>query len=60
MNGGYEMVNFGEGQIDFVWIMKILDEVGNDGDIALEYEMHDVPAEKALVKVCYEVSSSNH
>lgn len=50
MNGGYEMQNFGEGIIDFVWIMKKLDEVGYDGDIALEYEMHDVPAEKAINK----------
>lgn len=50
MNGGYEMQNFGEGIIDFVWIMKKLDEVGYDGDVALEYEMHDTPAEKAIRK----------
>ncbi len=52
MNGGYEMQNFGEGIIDFVWIMKKLDEIGYDEDIALEYEMHDVLAEKAI-KIFY-------
>lgn len=50
MNGGYEMQNFGEGIIDFVWIMEKLNEIGYDGDVALEYEMHDVPAEKAIRK----------
>ena len=50
MNGGYEMVSFGEGIIDFVWIMEKLDEIGYEGDIALEYEIHDVPAEKGIKK----------
>ena len=27
MNGGYEMQNFAEGIIDFVWIIKKLDEI---------------------------------
>ena len=50
MNCGYEIQNFGEDQINIVWIMKILDEVGYNGEIALEYEyeMHNVHAEKAI------------
>jgi len=30
--------------------MEKLNEVGYDGDVALEYEMHDTPAEKAIRK----------
>lgn len=37
---GYGLTLMGEGEIDFPWIMSVLDEVGYDGDIALEYELH--------------------
>jgi sugar phosphate isomerase/epimerase len=50
--GGYEMQHFGEGQIDFPWIMEQLDAVGYAGDVALEYELH-VPGPEDGMKKFY-------
>lgn len=48
--GGYEMQHFGEGQIDFPWIMELLDTVGYAGDVALEYELHVPGPEEGMKK----------
>jgi sugar phosphate isomerase/epimerase len=48
--GGYQMQHFGEGTIDFAWIMRRLEEVGYKGDFALEYELHEETAEVGLPK----------
>ena len=45
---GCEMVHFGEGVIDFPWIVGELDAAGYRGDIATEYEIHSTPAEQGL------------
>ncbi len=50
VDSGYEMQHFGEGEIDFPWIMDKLDGLGYEGDIALEYELHDPPAEEGIKK----------
>jgi sugar phosphate isomerase/epimerase len=47
---GYEMQHFGEGAIDFPWIVEQLNAVGYEGDFALEYELHDPEAEIGLKK----------
>jgi len=49
----YEMRQMGEGDIDFVWIMEQLDAVGYDGDIALEYELHE-PGPEVGLKIFYD------
>jgi len=46
----YEMQHFGEGVIDFPWIVEQLDANGYEGEYALEFEMHDPPAEIGLKK----------
>jgi len=51
-SGGYEMQHFGEGAIDFPWIMERLDAVGYDGDVALEYELHSPEPERGM-KIFY-------
>lgn len=45
---GFARTMLGEGTIDFGWIMQKLDEVGYDGDIALEYELPDPTPEVGL------------
>jgi len=45
---GYEMRHFGDGAIDFPWIMERLDAVGYDGDVALEYELHSPEPEDGM------------
>ena len=47
---GYEMQHFGEGAIDFPWIVEQLEEIGYAGDYALEFELHDIPAEQGMKK----------
>lgn len=37
---GYEMQHFGEGDIDFPWIVQQLESQNYEGDYALEYELH--------------------
>jgi sugar phosphate isomerase/epimerase len=41
---GFRMTPMGQGEIDFAWIVKRLDEVGYEGDFALEYDPHATPA----------------
>lgn len=50
---GYEMRHFGEGTIDFPWIIEQLDAAGYDGYIATEFELHDMAPERG-VKRFYE------
>lgn len=45
---GFKRTMLGEGDIDFGWIMTILDQVGYDGHIATEYELPDPPPEEGL------------
>ena len=47
---GPQKVMLGEGEIDFVWILKRLENVGYDGDVAVEYELKTVPPETGLKK----------
>jgi len=47
-DGKYEMQHFGEGTIDFPWIVEQLDAVGYAGDFALEYELHHPEPETGL------------
>jgi len=44
----YRPVMMGEGEIDFKWILRRLDEIGYNYEIALEYEVAEVPPEKGL------------
>jgi len=50
VSDGYEMRHFGEGIIDFPWIVEQLNAVGYDGDFSLEYEMHDPEPEIGIEK----------
>ena len=52
-DGKFERVMLGTGDIDFGWIMEKLDEVGYDGHIATEYELHE-PAPAKGLKLWYE------
>ena len=47
-SGEYGFTMMGEGEIDFPWIMEQLDAVGYGGDVALEYEVEEVPPEEGL------------
>jgi sugar phosphate isomerase/epimerase len=47
---GYEMQHFGQGAIDFPWIVEQLNAAGYEGDFALEYELHHPEAEEGLRK----------
>jgi sugar phosphate isomerase/epimerase len=40
----------GEGEFDFRWVMKRLDEIGYAGELALEYEVAEVPPEEGVVQ----------
>ena len=44
----YEPVLMGAGELDFRWVMKRLKEIGYEGEIALEYEVADVPPEDGV------------
>lgn len=46
----YEMQHFGEGVIDFPWIVEQLDANGYEGEFALEFEMYDPPPEIGVKK----------
>jgi sugar phosphate isomerase/epimerase len=46
----YKPTLMGEGEFDFRWVMKRLNEIGYDGPIALEYEVAEVPPEEGLVQ----------
>lgn len=41
---GFRMTVMGQGEIDFPWIVQRLDEVGCEGDFALEYDPDATPA----------------
>jgi len=45
---GYEMQMFGQGTIDFPWIVEQLNEAGYEGDFALEFELHEPKPEVGL------------
>jgi sugar phosphate isomerase/epimerase len=45
---GYELQQFGEGTIDFPWIVEQLDAAGYDGDIATEFELHDMRPDEGI------------
>ena len=49
-HGKVEMQHFGEGIIDFPWIVEQLNANGYQGDFALEYELHTMKAEVGLKK----------
>ena len=38
----------GEGEFDFRWVMKRLDEIGYEGELGLEYEVAEVPPEEGV------------
>ena len=38
----------GEGEFDFRWVMNRLDEIGYEGELALEYEVAEVPPEEGV------------
>jgi len=48
--GGFVFTMLGEGEIDFRWIVRQLDTLGYDGDLALEYEVEMEPPETGLKK----------
>ena len=50
VDGMAQLSAFGQGEIDFAWIVRSLDAEGYTGDFALEYELRDEPAETALPK----------
>ena len=41
---GFRMTVMGQGEIDFPWIIGRLDQLGYEGDFALEYDPHATPA----------------
>ena len=43
-----EMQPFGQGVIDFPWIVEKLEKVGYKGDYSLEFELHDVEPEGGI------------
>ena len=45
---GFGLTMFGEGQLDFCWIVEQLDAWGYGGDLAAEYELKDEPPESGL------------
>ena len=47
---GYEFQHFGDGVIDFPWIIEQFDAQGYEGDIALEYELPTPKSEIDLKK----------
>lgn len=49
-NASQKHTMLGEGEIDVAWICRRLDEIGYDGDVALEYEMETEPPESGLKK----------
>lgn len=50
VNDGYEMQHFGEGAIDFPWIIEQLDVLGYEGEVSLEYELHHPEPEVGVKK----------
>ena len=50
-DGKWERVHLGEGEIDARWLLRELEQVGYDGDIAVEYEIGEVePPETGLAR----------
>jgi sugar phosphate isomerase/epimerase len=50
LGDAYEMRHFGEGEIDFPWIVEQLENAGYKGDYALEYELHSEPPDEGLTR----------
>lgn len=44
----YEPTLMGEGEFDFRWVVKRLNEIGYEGEIAIEYEVAEFPPEEGL------------
>lgn len=49
-DGKFELRMMGQGHVDFAWILEQLDELGYEGDVALEYELDTEPPETGLKK----------
>jgi sugar phosphate isomerase/epimerase len=50
-DNGFERVQLGEGEIDTQWVVDALEDVGYEGDYALEYEIAEIePVETGLRK----------
>lgn len=45
---GFEHTMLGQGQMDFPWLLEQLTTIGYTGDLALEYELQEPPAEEGL------------
>ena len=59
----YRPVMMGEGEIDFRWILERLEDIGYQHEIALEYEVAEVPAEQGLRQYLdnfFRLVASNH
>lgn len=39
---GFQRCHLGKGDVDVPWCLEVLDSIGYDGDLALEYEIRDV------------------
>jgi sugar phosphate isomerase/epimerase len=50
IDGKMQRVWLGTGMLDFRWILSSLERIGYDGDVALEYEVHDEPPETGVGK----------
>jgi sugar phosphate isomerase/epimerase len=44
----YEPTLMGEGEFDFCWVLRRLNEIGYQGELALEYEVPEVPADEGI------------
>lgn len=44
----FKRVMFGEGEVDFKWVVTRLDALGYAGDLALEHELTEPPAEQGI------------
>jgi len=47
-NPTFKRVMFGEGEVDFKWAVERLNALGYRGDLALEYELTEPPAEQGI------------
>lgn len=45
---GFHLTMLGAGQVDLRWIIEMLDRIGYDGDLALEYELSSPSPEEGL------------
>jgi sugar phosphate isomerase/epimerase len=50
MGDDFALTHLGEGEMDIEWCIEKLNDIGYEGDFALEYEYKDEPAETGLEK----------